>query len=138
MINDQKGACLILAGSGMCNGGRIVHHLKRNLWKEDTHVMIVGFQGHGSLGRRLVEGQTKVTIEGEKVVVRARIHTLSGFSAHCGQKDLLNWLGPAAPSKPFVVLTHGEDGPRKILADEVRKRFGLKTYMPRMGEVLES
>jgi len=138
MINDHKGTCLILAGSGMCNGGRIVHHLKRHLSKEDTQVMIVGFQGYGSLGRRLVEGQTKVTIDGEKVVVRARIHTLSGFSAHCGQKDLLNWLGPAAPSKPFVVLTHGEDGPRKILANEVRKRFGLRTYMPRMGEVLES
>ena len=138
MINDHKGTCLILAGSGMCNGGRIVHHLKRNLAKEDTQVMIVGFQGHGSLGRRLVEGQTEVTIEGEKVVVRARIHTLSGFSAHCGQKDLLNWLGPAAPSKPLVVLTHGEDGPRKILGNEVRKRFGLRTSMPRMGEVLES
>jgi metallo-beta-lactamase family protein len=138
MINDHKGTCLILAGSGMCNGGRIVHHLKRNLSKEDTQVMIVGFQGYGSLGRRLVEGQAKVTIDGEKVVVRARIHTLSGFSAHCGQKDLLNWLGPAAPSKPLVVLTHGEDGPRKILADEVRKRFGLRTCMPRMGEVLES
>jgi metallo-beta-lactamase family protein len=138
MINDHKGTCLILAGSGMCNGGRIVHHLKRNLWKEDTQVMIVGFQGQGSLGRRLVEGQTKVTIEGEKVVVRARIHTLSGFSAHCGQRDLLNWLGPVAPSKPFVVLTHGEDGPRNILANEVRKRFRLRTSMPRMGEVLES
>jgi len=138
MINDHEGTCLILAGSGMCNGGRIVHHLKRNLSKENTQVMIVGFQGYGSLGRRLVEGQTKVTIDGEKVAVRARIHTLSGFSAHCGQKDLLNWLGPAAPSKPFVVLTHGEDGPRKILADEVRKRFRLRTCTPRMGEVLES
>jgi metallo-beta-lactamase family protein len=136
-INDHKGTCLILAGSGMCNGGRIVHHLSRNLWKEETHVMIVGFQGYGSLGRRLVEGQPRVTIEGEKVVVRAQVHTLSGFSAHCGQTDLLNWLAAVAPSKPDVVLTHGEDGPRKTLAGEVRRRFGLKTSMPRMGEVLE-
>jgi len=111
--------------------------LKRNLWKEETHVMIVGFQGYGSLGRRLVEGQPRVSIDGEKVVVRAQIHTLNGFSAHCGQTDLLNWLGPVAPSKPDVVLTHGEDGPRKTLAGEVRKRFGLRTAMPRMGEVLE-
>jgi len=125
-INDHKGTCLILAGSGMCNGGRIVHHLKRNLWKEETHVMIVGFQGYGSLGRRLVEGQPRVTIDGEKVVVRAQIHTLNGFSAHCGQTDLLNWLAPVAPSKPDVVL-----------AGEVRKRFGLRTAMPRMGKVLE-
>jgi metallo-beta-lactamase family protein len=136
-INDQPGPCLILAGSGMCNGGRILHHLKRNVWRKETHVMIVGFQGHGSLGRRLVEGQPTVNIDGEKVAVRAQIHTLSGFSAHAGQKDLLSWLSAVAPSKPEVVLTHGEDGPRKTLAGEVRKRFGLKTSIPRMGEVLE-
>jgi metallo-beta-lactamase family protein len=136
-INDHKGTCLILAGSGMCNGGRILHHLKRNLWKEETHVIIVGFQGHGSLGRRLVEREPSVSIHGEKVVVRAQIHTLSGFSAHVGQKDLLTWLGPVVPSKPQVVLTHGEDGPRKILASEIRKRFALTTSMPRIGEVLE-
>ena len=121
----------------MCNGGRILHHLKRNLWKEETHVIIVGFQGRGSLGRRLVEGQPSVSIDREKVVVRAQIHTLNGFSAHAGQKDLLSWLGEVAPSKPAVVLTHGEDGPRKTLAGEVWKRFGLKASMPGMGEVLE-
>jgi metallo-beta-lactamase family protein len=136
-INDHKGTCMILAGSGMCNGGRILHHLKRNLWKKETHVMIVGYQGYGSLGRRLVEGQPSVSIDGEKVVVRAQIHTLNGFSAHAGQKDLLSWLSAVAPSKPGVVLTHGEDGPRKTLAGEVRKRFGLKTSMPGMGEVIE-
>jgi metallo-beta-lactamase family protein len=136
-INDHEGTCLVLAGSGMCNGGRILHHLKRNLWREETHVMIVGFQGHGSLGRRLVEGQPKVSIDGEKVVVRAKTHTLSGFSAHAGQKDLLSWLGAVAPSKPDVILTHGEDGPRKTLAAEVRKRYGLRTSLPRMGEVIE-
>jgi metallo-beta-lactamase family protein len=136
-INDHQGTCLILAGSGMCNGGRILHHLKRNLWRKETHVMIVGFQGQGSLGRRLVDGQPTVSIAGEKVVVRAQIHTLSGFSAHAGQKDLLSWLGPIAESKPAVVLTHGEDGARKALAGEIWKSFGLKTSLPRMGEVLE-
>ena len=74
----------------------------------------------------MVEGQPQGTIDGEKMVVRAQIHTLSGFSAHCGQTDLLNWLAPVAPSKPDVVL-----------AGEVRKRFGLRTAMPRMGKVLE-
>jgi metallo-beta-lactamase family protein len=98
--------------------------------------MIVGFQGYGSRAG-LVEGQPMVSIDGEKVVVRAQVHTLSGFSTHAGQNDLLNWLSEVAPSKPDVVLTHGEDGPRKILAGEVRKRFGLKTSMPRMGEVIE-
>jgi metallo-beta-lactamase family protein len=121
----------------MCNGGRILHHLNRNLWRKETHVMIVGFQGYGSLGRRLVKGQPMVSIDGEKVVVRAQVHSLNGFSAHAGQKDSLNWLGEVASSKPDVVLTQGEDGPRKILAGEVRKRFGLKTSMPRMGGVIE-
>jgi metallo-beta-lactamase family protein len=99
--------------------------------------MIVGFQGQGSLGRRLVDGQPTVSIAGEKVVVRAQVHTLSGFSAHAGQKDLLSWLGPIAESKPAVVLTHGEDAARKALAGEVRKNFGLESSLPRMGEVLE-
>ena len=135
-INDHQGTCLVLAGSGMCNGGRILHHLKRNLWREETHVLIVGFQGDGSLGRRLVEGQPRVSIDGENVMVRAKIHTLSGFSAHAGQKDLLGWLGAVAASKPDVVLTHGEDGPRKTLAGEIRKRYGLRTSLPRMGEIV--
>jgi len=135
-INDVRGSCLILAGAGMCNGGRILHHLKRNLWKEEARVLIVGFQGHGSLGRRLVEGQSSVSIHGEKVIVRARIHTLGGFSAHAGQGDLLAWLSAVAPSRPRVVITHGEDKARKALAAEVRKHFGLATWLPGMGQVV--
>ena len=88
-INDQAGPCLIMPGAGMCNAGRILHHLKQNLWKPDTHVMIVGYQSHESLGRRLVEGQKLVSIHGEKVAVKAQVHTLGGFSAHAGQTDLL-------------------------------------------------
>jgi metallo-beta-lactamase family protein len=136
-INEHKGVCLIMAGGGMCNSGRILHHLKHNLWRQEAHVMMVGYQGHGSLGCRLVEGQSGVTIHGEQVRVRAKIHTLGGFSAHAGQSDLLHWLGHVAPSKPRVVLTHGEDGPRRTLAGLVHKRFSLKAALPRMGEVIE-
>jgi len=136
-INAHQGVCLIMAGAGMCNAGRILHHLKRNLWQEEAHVLIVGYQGHGSLGRRLVDGQSMVSIHGEKVVVRAKVHTLGGFSAHAGQSDLLHWLGHIAPSKPRVVLTHGEDGPRRTLADLVHSQFHLTTAIPRMGEVIE-
>ena len=136
-INNHKGACLIMAGAGMCNAGRILHHLKHNLWREEAHVMIVGYQGRGSLGRRLVEHQRIVSIHGEKIAVRAHVHTLGGFSAHAGQTDLLNWLGAVAPSKPRVILTHGEDGPRKTLAGMIEKRFRLKPFLPRMGEVIE-
>jgi len=136
-INKHKGSCLILAGAGMCNAGRIVHHLKHNLWREETHILFVGYQGQNSLGRRIVERHPVVRIHGDPVIVRAQIHTLGGFSAHAGQKDLLDWLSVIAPSKPQVILTHGEDGPRNILAQQVQKRFGSRTLMPGMGDVVE-
>jgi len=136
-INEQSGPCLIMAGAGMCNAGRIVHHLKQNLWKPDTHVLIVGYQSHESLGRRLVEREKVVSIHGEKIAVKAQVHTLGGFSAHAGQKDLLGWFGAIAPSKPRVVLTHGEDGPREALAKKIRQRFKLGSRLPMMGEVVE-
>ena len=81
--------------------------------------------------------QRIVSIHGDKILVRARVHTLGGFSAHAGQTDLLNWLGAAVPSKPRVILTHGEDGPRKTLAGMIEKRFRLEPFLPRMGEVIE-
>jgi metallo-beta-lactamase family protein len=136
-INEHKGPCMILAGAGMCNAGRIVHHLKHHLWKKETHVLFVGYQGQNSLGRRIMERQPFVNIHGERIPVRAQLHTLGGFSAHAGQKDLLEWMSAIAPSKPQVVVTHGEDDSRNILAEQVRKRFGLKTLLPQMGDVVE-
>lgn len=136
-INDVTGACLVLAGAGMCNAGRIVHHLKANLWKPSTHVLIVGYQGNGSLGRRLVDGEKVVTIFGEKIAVKAQIHTLGGFSAHAGQTDLLHWFSVIAPRKPKVMLTHGEDDQRAALAKLIQQRFRLPSKSPAMGEVIE-
>jgi metallo-beta-lactamase family protein len=136
-LNDIEGPCVILAGAGMCNGGRILHHFRANLWKENTHVMIVGYQGRGSLGRRLVENAKSVSIYGEKVLVRARIHTLNGFSAHAGQSDLLRWFSSIALSRPRVVLTHGEDIARKALSHRIRQRFGLASELPAQGDVIE-
>ena len=136
-INDQSGPCLIMAGAGMCNAGRILHHLKASLWKPDTHVLIVGYQGDGSLGRRLVDGADAVRIHGATVAVKARVHTLGGFSAHAGQSDLLTWFGAVAPRKPRVVLTHGEDGPRQALAKQIQQRFKLACTLPRMKDVIE-
>lgn len=97
----------------------------------------MGYQGYGSLGRRIIEGQPSVSIHGERVIVRAQVHTLGGFSAHAGQKDLLNWLSVVEPSKPRVIFAHGEDKPRNALAHQVAHRFRLRTTMPRMGEVIE-
>lgn len=136
-INDVPGPCFIMAGAGMCNAGRILHHLKQNLWKPETHVMIVGYQSRESLGRRLIEGEKLVSIHGEKVAVKARIHTLGGFSAHAGQTDLLTWLSAIAPSKPRVILTHGEDGPREELAKKIQQRFQLSAALPKMNETIE-
>jgi metallo-beta-lactamase family protein len=136
-INDQSGPCLIMAGAGMCNAGRIQHHLKQNLWKPDTHVLIVGYQSAESLGRRLVERAPEVRIHGEKIAVKAQVHTLGGFSAHAGQKDLLAWFSALAPSKPRVLLTHGENGPRQELARQIQKRFGLKCALPELMETVE-
>src|SRR5215471_3545315 len=135
-INDVAGPCLIMAGAGMCNAGRILHHLKQNLWKPDTHVLIVGYQSRESLGRRLVEGAKQVSIHGEKIAVKAQVHTLGGFSAHAGQTDLLTWFSAVAPSKPRVVLTHGEDGPRRELGSKIPQRFTLRSVLPKMGETV--
>jgi metallo-beta-lactamase family protein len=136
-INNVRGACLVMAGAGMCNGGRILHHLKANLWKPQTQVLIVGYQGHGSLGRRLVDGATEVSIFGEKIAVKAKVHTLGGFSAHAGQTDLMHWFNIVAPAKPRVVLTHGEDDQRAALARLIQQRHRLPSRLPKMNETIE-
>ncbi len=136
-INDQPGPCLVMAGAGMCNAGRILHHLKANLWKPETHVVIVGYQSAESLGRRLVNGEKIVSIFGEKIAVKAQVHTLGGFSAHAGQTDLLAWFGAIAPSRPRVVLTHGENPQREILAKLIDQQYQLKPQLPELNEVIE-
>jgi len=136
-LNKVEGPCLILAGAGMCNGGRILHHFLANLWREKTRVLMVGYQGRGSLGRRLVEGAKSVSIYGEKVTVRAKVHTLNGFSAHAGQSDLLKWFCPLAGSRPRVLITHGEDTPRKSLSAAIQQRFSLSPELPSQGDTIE-
>jgi metallo-beta-lactamase family protein len=136
-LNELNGPMMILAGAGMCNGGRILHHLSHNLTNPETRVLIVGFQSYGSLGRRLVEKEDHVKIFGKEYTVKAKVSTLNGFSAHAGQTDLLNWFSTLAPSKPKVIVTHGEDEQRKILSGMLKKKFGVKTVMPELNEVVE-
>jgi metallo-beta-lactamase family protein len=136
-LNKVEGPCLILAGAGMCNGGRILHHLRHGLPLDSTRVLIVGYQTNGSLGRRLVERAKSVSIFGEKVFVRASISTLGGFSAHAGRTDLLKWFAPLAASRPQVILTHGEDSPRKNLAVAIQQQFGLTSRLPSQGDVVD-
>ena len=136
-LNDVPGPCMIIAGSGMCNAGRIRHHLRHNLWKSETSVLIVGYQAAGTLGRRLVDGAPFVTIFGEKIIVRAQIHKLGGFSAHAGQDDLIQWFNALAPDRPRLVLTHGEDNARSVLAKIIRDRYGIEPFLPQYGESIE-
>ena len=136
-LNRVGGPCLIMAGAGMCNAGRILHHLRHGLWQPDTYVLMVGFQAQGTIGRMLVDGRRQVKIFGEPVAVKARVHTLNGFSAHAGQTDLVEWFGCLAHNKPRLFLTHGEDRPRKTLAGLIESRYGIEAEMPAMGQVVE-
>jgi metallo-beta-lactamase family protein len=137
-LNALPGPCLIMAGAGMCNAGRIVHHLRHNLADPGTVVLIVGYQAPESLGRRLLEGAPQVQIFGDRIRVRATVRGLGGFSAHAGQSELLQWFAPLAPTQPRVVLNHGEDHKgRRPLADKIAQRFGLKCELPQLGDVIE-
>jgi metallo-beta-lactamase family protein len=135
-LNTAQGCMVIISASGMCTGGRIVHHLYHNLGNSNTHVIIAGYQGVGTLGRRLVDGAQHVQIFREDIPVRAKIHTLGGFSAHAGQSGLLAWAAPFKDSQPRMFLTHGEDGPRTALRAKLQQRFGLDCAMPLYGDVV--
>jgi metallo-beta-lactamase family protein len=136
-INRIDKPCVIIAGSGMCNGGRILHHFKHNLWRDNVRVIVVGFMGHGTLGEALVRGAKYVKIHGERIAVNASVHTLGGFSAHAGRTELLEWIAPLANAKPRVVLTHGEPSPRKSLGEEIARRHGLNVAYPLLGDRID-
>ena len=135
-INRIERGAIVIAGSGMANGGRIVHHLRHNLGRRNTHVVFVGYQANGTLGRRLVDGAKWVRIFGQDVQANARIHTVGGLSAHADQRGLIEWYGGFQPSPPLA-LVHGEDRAREALAGEIEKRFGVEAELARPGVVRE-
>jgi len=134
-INEAKGSAIILAGNGMCTAGRIKHHLKHNLWRPGTSLVIVGFQAQGSTGRQIVDGAKQVRIFGEMVSVKAKVFTIGGFSAHADQSDLLEWAGHFE-SNPKVFLVHGEPSASESLAAKIKERLGLDVYLPKWKERL--
>jgi len=121
-INGIESGAIIIAGSGMCSGGRIHHHLKNNIWKPGCHLVIVGYQAYGTLGRRLVDGVEEIRLWGNTYPVRASIHTIGGLSAHADQQDLLDWYG-AFSSRPPVYLVHGEPDAQAVLVEKLKQRF---------------
>ena len=133
IIEHHSGA-LIIAGSGMCEGGRIRHHLKHNLWRHDCHVIIVGYQVEGTLGRALVDGASTVELWGDEVEVNAAIHNIGGFSAHADQHELCEWYRSIGGG-PKLVLTHGEEGARQALADRLRSE-GTEVTTPGLGDTI--
>ncbi|MGH8104196.1 MAG: MBL fold metallo-hydrolase RNA specificity domain-containing protein [bacterium] len=132
--NIEKGA-LIVAGSGMCTGGRIVHHLLHHLPHAESALVITGFQAEGTLGRKLVEGTQVVRIHGHTVPVKATIHTINGFSAHADRTELLRWSG-ALKSRPHIFLVHGEQAPMQSLADGL-KTAGFSSSTPSYRETVD-
>lgn len=116
-LNRVGGGAVTLAGSGMCTGGRVTHHLRHNLWRQESSIVFVGFAAEGTLARQIIDGARQVRIYGEEIPVRATIHTINGFSAHADQAELLAWHHQiGTPERTFLV--HGED--------EVMRRFATQ------------
>ena len=134
-INRVRGGAIIIAGSGMCDGGRIRHHFKHNLWREQCHVIFAGFQARGTLGRQIVDGAPSVKLWSETIRVAAHIHTVGGLSAHAGQSGLLNWYRQFK-KRPAVALVHGEPEPMAALASGLRT-LATSVVQPKPGERLD-
>lgn len=128
-LNAVSGGAVILAGSGMCAGGRVRHHLLRNLGRRDSSVIFVGFAAEGTLARRIIDGARQVAIFGESVPVRARIYTINGFSAHADQAELLAWRGKANPRRTFLV--HGEEAAMRAFAAKIGE---ADVVLPEFGQ----
>jgi metallo-beta-lactamase family protein len=135
-LNRITAGAIIIAGSGMCSGGRIRHHLKWNLWREAAHVIIVGFQAQGTTGRALVDGAKRIRLLGEDIAVRAHIHTLGGFSAHAGQSDLVKWAGHFQPH-PRLYLVHGELDKMQALQARIKTVHGWEAQIPSEGQIIQ-
>ncbi len=133
-LNSVSGA-IIIAASGMCEGGRIRHHLVHNLHRRDSTVLFVGYQAQGSLGRVIMEGAQRVRISGQDVRVRAQIRSLQGYSAHADQTELLAWIAEASPIAGSLFLDHGEQEAQEAMRRELQRRFPqLNVRLPEIGE----
>ncbi len=133
-INEDSRPGIIVSASGMCDSGRIQHHLKHHLWRNESHIVIIGYQAEGTTGRRIVDGAKTVRLFGEEIAVNAHIHTLGGFSAHADQKGLLAWLSHFSNPPLEVFINHGEEKISTELSQLIRERFHFKTVVPQWRE----
>lgn len=133
-LNDLRGPCVILSASGMCEAGRILHHLRNNIENPRNTVLITGFQAEQTLGRKIVEKQTEVPIFGEPMRLRAEVCVLNELSGHADQGELIEWMRPIAKGLKRVFLVHGESAPGAALAEVIRREFGIETIQPSRGD----
>jgi metallo-beta-lactamase family protein len=134
-INRIHGGAIIIAGAGMCTGGRIIHHFRYNLEKPATRLVIVGFQAADTLGRQIVDGAERVRVLGQDLAVKAKVHTIGGFSAHAGQTELIGWAG-AFRDRPRFYLVHGEPGAQQVLKAALAES-GIEAEIPAFGDRIE-
>ena len=135
-LNKIKRGAIIISASGMCNAGRIRHHLKHNLWRPECSVIFVGFQAYGTLGRRIVEGAARVKLFGEEIAVKAKIYTIGGLSAHADQAGLMDWLNKFKRKPRRIFVIHGEEETALGFVDAIKKRLNTDVYAPLRREVI--
>ncbi len=133
-LNERKESAIIISASGMCEAGRIKHHLKHNLWRNDSSIVFVGYQAEGTLGRKLVDGAKRVRIFGEEIMVNARIEMIEGFSGHADRDGLLEWLGSFNQKPKKVFIVHGEENVMSVFSASIREKFHIETIIPSRGE----
>jgi len=125
---------MIISASGMCDSGRIQHHLKHHLWRSESHIVFIGYQAEGTVGRRIVDGAKTIRLFGEEIAVRAQVHTLGGFSAHADQRGLLEWLSHFRNPDLQVFVNHGEEKISMELSEIIHQRFKFRAAVPQWRE----
>ena len=138
-INGHTGGAIIISASGMCDAGRIKHHLRANIWRPEATVLFVGYQAPGSLGHVISNGAKDVRIHGREFKVAARIRRIGNYSAHADQSELADWIMERTPVAGRLFLNHGDDGARRALAELLIER-GLKSekiVIPSFDETFE-
>ncbi|MEI7591302.1 MAG: MBL fold metallo-hydrolase, partial [Deltaproteobacteria bacterium] len=133
-INEITTPAVIISASGMANAGRIKHHLRHNLWRENSAIVFVGFQAQGTTGRKIVDGEQKVRIFNEEVAVKAKIFTINGFSAHADQSQLLTWLGNFQSPRMQIFLVHGEANAQEKFKQAIMQKFNFNVRIPKYRE----
>ncbi|OPX43636.1 ribonuclease [Ruminiclostridium hungatei] len=133
-LNEKTESTIIISASGMCDAGRIKHHLKHNLWRKESTILFVGYQAEGTLGRRILDGAERVKLFGEEISVNARIEAIDGFSGHADRAGLLSWVGGFAKKPKKVFIVHGELEVMNEFSHTLTDEFGLKCIVPTRGD----